>query len=430
MRKATVLALSTLIIAVMIVPAVVAATVWNPPSAFESSTSWKNAGNAYVDDGNEAKAESAGQSVVYYGFGFGITPAESTIDGIQVQLDTRQAPPSGTGYFSVQLYDGSSWTSTTLTTGPLGSVYTLGSETEKWGGSWTTAKINSVNFKVKITSLGTTNNWFIDIVKVGVTYTAPSDTTPPVITPTISGTLGNNGWYVSDVTISWTITDPESTVTSTTGAETTIINYDTTGVTLTCSATSSGGTSSQSVTIKRDATKPSISASATPLPNANGWNNVDVIVTFAATDDTSGVASITSPVTVSTEGENQKATGTAVDNAGNSASVDAYVSIDKTKPEITMPTFPSTVYLNQPVSGEWTATDALSGVDGAASGTITVDTSTVGVKSGKVTVIDKAGNFQEQTWSTTVMYKFVGFLPPIGTAGHTDPKGRVSHNDM
>jgi len=26
--------------------------------------------------------------------------------------------------------------------------------------------------------------------------------TPPVITPTITGTLGDNGWYTNDVTIS------------------------------------------------------------------------------------------------------------------------------------------------------------------------------------------------------------------------------------
>jgi len=37
-------------------------------------------------------------------------------------------------------------------------------------------------------------------------------TTPPVITPTITGTLGDNGWYTNDVTISLSVTDPESAI--------------------------------------------------------------------------------------------------------------------------------------------------------------------------------------------------------------------------
>ena len=37
------------------------------------------------------------------------------------------------------------------------------------------------------------------------------DTTPPVITATLTGTLGANGWYASNVGLAWTVTDPEST---------------------------------------------------------------------------------------------------------------------------------------------------------------------------------------------------------------------------
>ena len=33
------------------------------------------------------------------------------------------------------------------------------------------------------------------------------DTTPPVITRTVTGTLGQNGWYTSNVAVSWTATD-------------------------------------------------------------------------------------------------------------------------------------------------------------------------------------------------------------------------------
>ena len=65
------------------------------------------------------------------------------------------------------------------------------------------------------------------------------------------------------------------------------------------------------------------------------WTNQDVTVTFACADSGSGVASCTAPVTKTTEGAAQQVTGTATDNAGNSATDTATVSIDKTAPTIT-----------------------------------------------------------------------------------------------
>jgi len=92
-------------------------------------------------------------------------------------------------------------------------------------------------------------------------FDTPPDTTPPAITVSVGGTL-SGGWYTSDVTITWSVMDPESAVTSPACASTTVTT-DTSGTTYTCTATSSGGTSTESVTIKRDTKAPSI-ASATP----------------------------------------------------------------------------------------------------------------------------------------------------------------------
>jgi len=36
---------------------------------------------------------------------------------------------------------------------------------------------------------------------------AGDDITPPTIAPTVSGTTGKNGWYVSDVTVTWDVRD-------------------------------------------------------------------------------------------------------------------------------------------------------------------------------------------------------------------------------
>ena len=37
---------------------------------------------------------------------------------------------------------------------------------------------------------------------------------PPVIAPQVTGTVGNNGWYVSNVTVNWSVTDPSGIASS------------------------------------------------------------------------------------------------------------------------------------------------------------------------------------------------------------------------
>jgi hypothetical protein len=60
--------------------------------------------------------------------------------------------------------------------------------------------------------------------------------------------------------------DDESTVTNQTGCALQTVISDTNGVTFNCSATSAGGSDSQSVTIKRDATAPTLAPTVTPNP--------------------------------------------------------------------------------------------------------------------------------------------------------------------
>ncbi len=192
------------------------------------------------------------------------------------------------------------------------------------------------------------------------------DTTPPVITANVAGTVGNNGWYTSDVSVSWTVTDNESTISSTTGCGPTTINADTAGQTLTCSATSLGGTNSQSVTIERDATPPTIGGSAAPTPNGNGWNNTHVDVSFICADNLSGLASCGPDQTVSSEGAGQSATGTAVDQAGNSASATiSGINIDTTAPTVSASAAPApngSGWNNSAVTVSFSGTDAGSGI--------------------------------------------------------------------
>lgn len=239
----------------------------------------------------------------------------------------------------------------------------------------------------------------------------PADSTPPAITPTVSGALGNNGWYISNVQVSWSVSDAESALTSTNGCETTTINYDTNGADLTCTATSQGGTSSQTVTVKRDATAPVISATVTPSPNANGWNNVDVIVVFTAVDTLSGISGSNSQTqTISSEGQNLSTSATFTDNAGNSATKTASgINIDKTAPTIGVTQ--NLIYITgQAATSDAACTDALSGIEVCSISSIV--TSSVGAHSYVVSATDKAGNSATVTVNYSVKYDFRGFLSP------------------
>ena len=110
---------------------------------------------------------------------------------------------------------------------------------------------------------------------------------------------------------------------------------------------------------------PVLVATANPGRNANGWNNSNVVVTFACADATSGIASCTSPVTVSAEGADQVVSGHAVDRAGNVASTTVKVSLDKGVPAITFIASPApnaAGWNNTDVTITYQCSDALSGI--------------------------------------------------------------------
>jgi HYDIN/CFA65/VesB-like, Ig-like domain len=121
------------------------------------------------------------------------------------------------------------------------------------------------------------------------------DTTPPVITPSVAPPSpdGTNGWYQSSPTVSFAVVDGESAIQSTSGCSPTVVSADTpaNGVVLTCTATSGGGTSNKSVTIKRDATAPTVTCGATPTFALNGVGTVSASVADASSGPASATAS-------------------------------------------------------------------------------------------------------------------------------------------
>ena len=252
------------------------------------------------------------------------------------------------------------------------------------------------------------------------------ESTPPVITPIVTGTVGANGWYTSDVQVSWSVVDPESAITSRTGCDPTTISADTAaaGTTLTCSATSEGGPATQSVTVKLDKTKPTISAAGAPPANGAGWNNSDVTVHFTCADALSGIPAAACPAdqVLGSEGAAVSSTAqTVTDAAGNVSDLSNVVTVklDKTRPSVAVTGVSNGAqYVSGavPVAGCQTS-DALSGV--ATSATVAVTTTgTNGVGSFTAVctgAIDVAGNQQAAPVSATysVVYGFGGFLSPL-----------------
>lgn len=149
---------------------------------------------------------------------------------------------------------------------------------------------------------------------------APADATPPTVTSSITGTLGKNGWYTGDVTVSWTVTDGESEVSAKAGCDPTTLDNDTDSISLTCEATSAGGTGSASVTLKRDATASSLAPVVTPNPVLL---NGSATATSNAGDATSGVASQSCGAVHTGSVGDKSVTCTATDHAGNTATARA-----------------------------------------------------------------------------------------------------------
>jgi hypothetical protein len=147
---------------------------------------------------------------------------------------------------------------------------------------------------------------------------------------------------------------------------------------------------------------PTIKATVSPAPNAAGWNNTNVIVSFTCSDATSAVTCPPSQ-TVTTEGANQVISGTAQDAAGHTATASVTLNIDKTPPliSITSPANGATL-TSSSASVIGTVSDALSGVSAVScnglqgviqSGSFTCSvTLTIGANTIDAQAADVAGN--------------------------------------
>lgn len=207
------------------------------------------------------------------------------------------------------------------------------------------------------------------------------DDTPPVIAdPVVTGTEGKNGWYTSDVSVTWSVSDPETEFTST-GCSASLTE-NSAGTTFTCSATNAVGlSSSRSITIKRDNVVPTVAGDVSGTKGKNDWYISDVDVNWTTT--TAGVSGGSTTgcghVTVNTNGEFSYECA-AESGAGLRAVGNLGFKRDASVPTITVSlngTKGNNDWFVTPVGVDWTVTangpSGLGTITGCADLTVTSD---------------------------------------------------------
>ena len=185
------------------------------------------------------------------------------------------------------------------------------------------------------------------------------DDTPPVITATVSGTQGNNGWYTSAVTVSYTVTDTDNL----SGIDEAASDYTndvlgSEGIGQGASAIAcdlAGNCASASVSgIKIDLTGPTALLSVTAgTPGANGWYTSDVTVATTGGDAISGPVACTADQIQTTETAGALFNGECTNDAGlSTAAATLPVKLDKSGPTALL-----TVTAGTPGDNGWYTSD-------------------------------------------------------------------------
>jgi hypothetical protein len=163
----------------------------------------------------------------------------------------------------------------------------------------------------------------------------PGDPTPPEITVVTYGTLGENGWYRSNVTVIWTVSEPQGPPLSTLGCNAWTGTTDTARTELKCEAWSDGGYAANIKIVRIDKTAPAPSGAAPDRPpDANGWFNRALTVSFSGTDGMSGIQACSSVAYNGPDSPTASVSGTCRDRAGNVGNGTFSFKYDATAPTL------------------------------------------------------------------------------------------------
>ncbi|HKX55982.1 MAG TPA: PxKF domain-containing protein, partial [Xanthomonadales bacterium] len=183
--------------------------------------------------------------------------------------------------------------------------------------------------------------------------------------------------------------------------------------------------SAESAPVVVDQTGPGAPAAtadrAPDFAGGDGWYADTVTVSFTGAVDPllqdgsagSGVAQYTVPQVFTTSGEHT-ASGKATDYAGNdSVSSELTVFVDADDPLVAFPVCPADVLLLSDAQASWEASDAHSGLATAASGTETLDTSSIATRSVVASATDNVAHEGSAECAYRVVFAFSGFFKPV-----------------
>jgi hypothetical protein len=254
----------------------------------------------------------------------------ATDGGSGLNAACQTAFPSGNRDVSTGIVEG---TSVTVNSGPCSDL----------AGN-TNAGISSAAFKIDLTG-------------------------PSAALSVTAGTLGDNGWYTSDVTVHADGTDSVSGPVTCTPDQ--LQTTETTGHTFNGSCTNNAGLSTNAapLTVKLDKSGPSATLSVTGgTLGSNGWYTSDVTVHTGGADAISGPVSCSADQLQTTETAGHTFNGSCTNNAGlatNAAPLT--VKLDKTAPVITdlgpTTTANGNGWYKTDVVNQFKAEDALSGLN-------------------------------------------------------------------
>lgn len=327
------------------------------------------------------------------------------------------------------------------------------------GGAWTnyTGPFNVTVEGAKDLSFNSTD--YSGNAEMSNSVTIKIDRTPPISTCTLLPNT-TTGWTNQETRVTITANDSLSGVKSTqyrlngttwltyggsfnvTAEGITTLNFS--------SADNAGNVESpfRNQTIAIDRVPPTITATKSPAPDANGWNYGPVTVTFNATDDRSGFDVPNSDSrTITTPGANQQVNWTIKDRAGNTVTKVITVNITQAPLALSVITAPANpislgsaatnIAASASITGPYALKNATWGWDdgtvktaGAVTGNTTTAThkfNKTGVFTVNVTVFDTAGNRNYTEFNYVVVYDpNAGTVAGVGTA--SSPTGAYYAN--
>ena len=161
------------------------------------------------------------------------------------------------------------------------------------------------------------------------------DASPPAVSATPDRGPDSDGWYNRPVSIAVSGDDATSGIASCSPGGT-YGGPDTGGANVggTCTD-NAGNTGGSSFTLKYDATPPSVQAKPDRQPNARGWYNRELTVSFNGADATSGLHSCAPAVTYrGPDAPKTAVSGTCMDKAANTSPPAAYELKYDTRPPV------------------------------------------------------------------------------------------------